>query len=75
MTIVKFLLKNNCLKKLRECVEFYGFMDLEEAHDRVKWEALCQMLRMYDVNHKLLKDIKSVYINILSCIRVKKGLA
>ena len=24
------------------------FMDLEKAYDRVNWEALCQVLRMYD---------------------------
>ena len=45
-------------------------MDLEKAYDRVR-EALWQVLRMYDVGGKLLNVMKSVYVNILSCVRVK----
>ena len=29
------------------------FMDFEKAYDRVNWEALCQVLRMYDLGGKL----------------------
>ena len=46
-------------------------MDLEKAYDRVNREALCQVLRIYDVGGKLLNGIKSVYIVSLSCVRVK----
>ena len=44
-----------------------GFLDLEKAYDRVKKEALFQVLRMYDVGDKLLKGIKSVYVKSSLC--------
>ena len=31
------------------------------------------VLRMYDVGGKLLNGIKSMYVNILACVRVKRG--
>ena len=40
---------------------FWGFMDLEKAYDRANREALWQVLRMYDVEGKLLNGIKSTY--------------
>ena len=33
---------------------------------------LWQVLRMYDAGSKLLNDIKSVYVNSLACVRVKR---
>ena len=48
-----------------------GFMDLEKAYDRVKREALWQVLTIYDVGGKLLNGIKSAYVNSLACVRVK----
>ena len=48
-------------------------MGLERAYDRVNIEALWQVLRMYDVGGKLLNGIKSMYVNILACVRVKGG--
>ena len=36
------------------------FTDLEKAFDRVNREVLCQELRMYDVDDKLLNGIKSM---------------
>ena len=55
-------------KKLRVYVDF---MDLEKTYDRVNREALCQVVRMYDVGGKLLYGIKSVYVNSRACVRVK----
>ena len=52
---------------------YVGFMDLKKAYDWVNWEALWQVLRMYDVGGKLLNGIKSMNVNILLCIRVKGG--
>ena len=46
-------------------------MDPEKAYDKVNREALWQVLRMYDVGVKLLRGIKSVYVKILACVRVK----
>ena len=48
-------------------------MDLEKAYDRVNWEALWQVLRMYDVGGKVLNGIKGMYVNSLTCVRVKGG--
>ena len=37
----------------------------------VNREALCQVLRMYDVRGKLLSGIKRTYVDSLACVRVK----
>ena len=47
------------------------YMDLEKAYDRVKREALRQVLRMYNVRGKLLNGIKSMYVDSLSSLWVK----
>ena len=57
-------------KKRRVCV---SFIDLEKAYDRVKREALWQVLGMYDVSSKLLSGIKSILDDSLVCVRVKGG--
>ena len=49
-----------------------GFMDFEKAYDRVEREALWQILRMNDDGGKMLNDIKSIYANSLTCVRVKR---
>ena len=48
-----------------------GFMGMEKAFDRINRESLWQALKMYDVGGKLLNVIKSVYVNILACAKVK----
>ena len=50
-----------------------GFIDLEKAYDRVNWEALWQVLRMYDVGGKLLSGIKGIYADLSACVMVKWG--
>ena len=50
-----------------------GFMDLEKAYGTVNKEALWHVLRMYDVGGKLLSGIKSMYMDSLTCARVKGG--
>ena len=40
-----------------------GFIDLEKAYNRVNWEALWQVLRLYDVGGKCLSGIKSMYVD------------
>ena len=52
---------------------YVGFIDMEKAYDRVNRETLWQLLRMYDASGKLLNGIKSMYINIQACIRLKVG--
>ena len=51
---------------------YVGFMDLWKAYDRDNREALWQVMRMYDAGGKLLKNIKSMYVNSLACY--SKGL-
>ena len=51
---------------------YVGFIDLEKAYNRVNTEALWQVLRMYDVYGKLLSGIKSMYVDSLACVGVKK---
>ena len=50
-----------------------GLIDLEKVYDRVNREALCQVLKMYDVGSKLLSGIKNTYVDSLDYIRVKIG--
>ena len=50
---------------------YVGFMNLEKAYDRVNREALWEVLRVYDVDSKLLNGIKGVYVNSLGCVTVK----
>ena len=50
-----------------------GSMNLEQAYDKVNRKVLWQVLRMYDVDGKLLNGIKSMYANSLACVRVKGG--
>ena len=60
-------------KHKRKNTAYVGFIDLEKAYDRVKREALWQMVRMYDVGGKLLNGIKSTYVDSSACVRVKGG--
>ena len=48
-----------------------GFVDLEEVYDRVNREPFWQILRMYDVEGKLLSGIKIMYVDSSACVRVK----
>ena len=44
-------------------VVYVGFIDLEKVYDRTNREALCQILRMYDVGGDLLNGIQSMYVD------------
>ena len=57
----------------KKCTVYVCFMDLEKAYDRVNREALWQVLRMHDVDGKLLNSIKSMNLNSLACVIVKGG--
>ena len=54
---------------------YVDFIDLEEAYDRVNREALWQMLRMYDVESKLLNGIMSMYVVRSACVKIKGGIS
>ena len=42
---------------MRKNVAYMGFMDLKKAYERVHKEALWQVMRIYDVDGKLLNVI------------------
>ena len=58
---------------MRENIVHVGFIVLEKRYDKINREALCQVLRMYDVGGKLMSGIKSMYVDSLPCIRIKGG--
>ncbi len=49
---------------------FWSLMDLEEAHNRIDREGLWTFLRPYGLGGRLLKGVKSFYVNSRACIRV-----
>ena len=51
---------------------YASFIDLEKVYGRVNREALWHLLRMYN-GCKRLSGIKSVYFDILACVRLKGG--
>ena len=52
---------------------YVGFIDLEKAYGKVNREALWQVLKMHDVEGKFFNGIKSMYVDISACVRVKEG--
>ena len=52
---------------------YVGFIDLENAYDRVNREASWQVPRIYDVGCKLLSGIKSMCVDSSARVRVKGG--
>ena len=65
-----FTLKQIGEKAREKNVVYVGFIDLENAYERINREALWQVLRMY-VGGKLLSAIKSMFVDSLACVRVK----
>ena len=49
---------------------FWAFMDLEKAYDTIDRNGMWQMLRMYGVGGKLLKAVKSFYVDSRACVQV-----
>ena len=45
-------------------------MYLEKAYDTVDRHGMWQMLRVYGVRGKLLKAVKSFYVDSRACVRV-----
>ena len=51
---------------------YVNIIDLEKAFDRVNIEVLWKVLCIYDVGCQLLKDIKRVFVDKLTFVRVKE---
>ena len=49
---------------------FLAFLDLEKAYDRVDRDALWQVLILYGVPGKLLKEVQSFYVDCKACVRI-----
>ena len=62
MTVEKYLAKDRKL--------YAAFMDLEKAYDRVDWNALWDVLKIYGVGGQLLDGIKAFYKEASACVRV-----
>ena len=66
-----FALKAVCEKYLEVNKSVYlAFMDLEKAYDKVDRCALWNVLRMYGVEGKLMKAVKSFYEGSEACVRI-----
>ncbi len=53
---------------------FLAFMDSEKAYDRIDMEGLWTVLKLYGVGGRLLKGVKSFYVNSRACVRVGNGV-
>jgi hypothetical protein len=51
---------------------YLDFMHLQQAYDRIKREALWQVLMIYGINGRLLNGIKSVYVDNEACVRINE---
>ena len=49
---------------------FWASVDLEKAYDTIDQHSMWQMLRVYGVGGKLLKAVRSFFINSRVCVRV-----
>jgi len=63
MVIEKMLAKD---KKV-----YAAFMDLEKAYDRVDWEAMWDVLKVYGVGGRLLSGVKAFYRDASACVKIK----
>ena len=58
------------MRKRKRKNVYVSFIGLEKAYDKGNKEALWQVLRLYDVGHKLLSGIKSMYVDSSAYVRV-----
>ncbi len=70
-----FAVRQVCQKYLAKSKEvFWAFMDLEKAYERTDREGLWTVLRLYGLGGRLLKGVKSFYVNSRACVRVGSGV-
>ena len=69
-----FVVKELCEKYIQKGKDvFWAFLDLEKAYDRVDREALWKVLSLYGVGGKLMRAVKSFYVNSRACVRIGGG--
>ena len=49
---------------------YFAFLDLEKAYDRVGRDAVWNVLRLYGIGGRLLREVKSLYVGSKACVRV-----
>ena len=66
-----FIVRQICEKYLGMGKDVYfAFLDLEKAYDRVDRDAMCNVLRFYGTDGRLLLGVKSLYVGSKACVRV-----
>ena len=69
-----FALRQVCEKDLTNGkYVFWAVMDFEKADDTIDRHGIWQMLRVYEVEGKLLKAVQSFYVDSRACVRVGNG--
>ena len=67
-----FVLKQICKKTKEKKKRVYvTFMDLEKAYDRVDRDAIWQVMIIYGIGRKVLKDIMSFYDEGRACVMLR----
>ena len=71
-TTVAFAVRQVCEKYLANGKDvFWSLMDLEKTYDTIDWKRhMWQMLRVYGVGGKLLKEVQSFYADSRTCVRM-----
>ena len=49
---------------------YFEFLDLEKAYDRVDSDAMWNVLRLYGIDGRLLRGVKSLHVGSKACVRV-----
>ena len=57
-------------KHERKNIVYVSFIDLEKVYNMVNREDPWHVLRMYDVEGKLLNGIKNIYVDSTTSVRV-----
>ena len=61
------------MRKLKKQRVYVSFIDLEKVHDRVNREALCQVLRKYDVGVNYWVELRVCMLIVHSLCQSKRG--
>ena len=56
-------------------IVFRAFMDLEKAYDTIDWHGMWQILRVREVEGKLLKAMQSFHVDSRACVRVGNDMS
>ena len=64
-----FIVRQICEKYLGKDKDMYfAFLDLEKKNDRVDRDAMWNVLRLYGIGGRLLRGVKSLYVDSKACV-------